>query len=246
MSQFENILNWDGFSERDLDTPVYRIFSFEKFITSLNDNSLYFANPKHFDDPYDCFLLTNKKRIASETLPSFFTFNFLIQSWTLKSNSNLMWSAYAPNKNGILIETTIGKLQEFALRMADGNDCVHLGKVIYLNETEFNSKYIVPFKSKAASEDEIFKSLFIKRKAFEDECEFRLVLMKVNSNADVIKSSRLGFNLAQFDLFNELANKVVLDPRMDRSLVQGITQLLNKNGIKASITQSTLYKMPEF
>ncbi|MCX8478548.1 MAG: DUF2971 domain-containing protein [Chitinophagales bacterium] len=246
-NQLENIVNWDGFSERDLDTPVYRIFSFEKFITSLNDNSLYFVKPHLFEDPYEGFYLKKRINDSNGKISSVLSSSFFIQCWTLHKESNLMWTAYAPNKDGIMVVTTVRKILEFISGNVGSDTDFRFGKINYMSEKNILSE----FGDKIKSVDEekilsiILETLFIKRNAFREEKEVRIVCQKRKSNIENLPETSLGFNLLQTDLFNELADKIVLDPRLDYTRIFKIKNLLNCYNLRMPIEQSTLYQMPE-
>lgn len=41
----------------NIDTPVYRIFSYERFIELITTNQLVLVQPSMWDDPYENFFL---------------------------------------------------------------------------------------------------------------------------------------------------------------------------------------------
>ncbi|HBS1258505.1 TPA: DUF2971 domain-containing protein, partial [Klebsiella pneumoniae] len=48
----------------NIDTPVYRIFSYERFIELITTNQLVLVQPSMWDDPYENFFL--KTEVVSD------------------------------------------------------------------------------------------------------------------------------------------------------------------------------------
>lgn len=238
------IINWDEFSESDLDKPVFRIFSLEKFLTSLNSNSLFFVKPHLFEDPYEGFLLKKIIKNSERKLSDFLPCSYFVQCWTLHKESSLMWTAYAPNKDGIMLETTLRQLVELRNLLNDHVSDVFLGRITYLKQEEIFSMFSrSQVESKRDLSALVVNSLFVKREAFKEENEFRIVLQNNTTNLDNIQFSKVGFNLTQQNLFKMIVNKVILDPRMTITQVREITKLIERFELEVHIVQSDLYQI---
>ncbi|MEW5029724.1 DUF2971 domain-containing protein, partial [Klebsiella pneumoniae] len=62
----------------NIDTPVYRIFSYERFIELITTNQLVLVQPSMWDDPYENFFL--KTEVVSDD-GEFGSLESLCNSW---------------------------------------------------------------------------------------------------------------------------------------------------------------------
>lgn len=53
----DNLVNFEKIDDKLLDKNVYRIYSLDKFLISLNEKSLHLMKPKLWDDPFEGFFL---------------------------------------------------------------------------------------------------------------------------------------------------------------------------------------------
>ncbi|EPK9348293.1 TPA: DUF2971 domain-containing protein, partial [Klebsiella pneumoniae] len=96
----------------NIDTPVYRIFSYERFIELITTNQLVLVQPSMWDDPYENFFL--KTEVVSDdgefgSLESLCN-SWYGQCWTENEDTDAMWRIYSPEKRGVRVKTTIRKL----------------------------------------------------------------------------------------------------------------------------------------
>jgi len=246
------LLNFEEPIENLLHTPIYRVFSLEKFLTSLNSNQLFLFKAKHLEDSYEAFLLKQLiwKEDGSENypFPELSLENFFIQSWTFLEESYLLWNAYAPNKDGIIVKSTIGKMIELFLKNDVSWGKFFLGKIEYWSQIEiikyFEDKKIVNKLVSGNGFEVLIKSLLIKRKAFEQEDEVRLIYVSSHNHGKDQKISQHGFTFESRHLFNELASEIILDPRIESIRYASISDLIKKIGYTGKISKSTLYDSP--
>lgn len=245
-------LNFNKQFDDLLNTPIYRVFSLEKFLTSLNSNQLFLFKAKHSEDPFEAFLLKQLiwKEDGSENYPfnALYLENFFIQSWTFLEESYLLWNAYAPNKDGIIVKSTIGRMTDLFLKNNMSWGEFYLGKVVYQTEDEikkrFEDKEMVKKLMSQNGKDVLIESLLTKRTPFMHEEEVRLLYVSNHDRGADQKISKHGYTFESRHLFNELAEELVLDPRMDPIRVDSITELIKNIGYKGQIKKSTLYDMP--
>lgn len=245
-------LNFDKTFDDLLFTPIYRVFSLEKFLTSLNSNQLFLFKAKHSEDPFEAFLLKQLiwKKDGSENYPfnPLYLENFFIQSWTFLEESYLLWNAYAPNKDGIIVKSTIGKMADLFLKNHVNWGEFYLGKVLYQTEEaikkQFEDKSMVKKLMSHKGKDVLLNSLLIKRTPFMHEEEVRLLYVSNHNYGADQKISQHGYTFESRHLFNELAEELVLDPRIDSVRADSIISLVKKIGYTGQIKKSTLYDMP--
>lgn len=246
------ILNFDKPFDELLFTPIYRVFSLEKFLTSLNSNQLFLFKAKHSEDTFEAFLLKQLiwKKDGSENYPfdKLYLENFFIQSWTFLEESYLLWNAYAPNKDGIIVKSTIGKMADLFLKNNVDWGKFYLGKVLYWTEDEikkyFEDNIVVNKLMSDKAMEVLLKSLLIKRKPFMHEDEIRLLYVSNKDSDKHQKISMHGYTFESKHLFNELAEEIILDPRLDRIRANSIISLIKRIGYTGQIKRSTLYDMP--
>jgi hypothetical protein len=235
-----------------LDTPVYRVFSLEKFLTSLHENSLFLVKTKLWEDPYEAFLLKQLiwKIDGTENYPfsKNYVENFFGQCWTFLNESNLLWKVYAPNNDGIVVKSTIGKIVDLFIKDQPDFGEYYFGKVNYLNEKNICEYYeqeeMVKGLVSEKGKEIIIKSLFEKRIEFKLEEEIRLIFFNTFSCGKNSKITKNGYSLDKKHLFNALADEIIIDPRIDKIRNKSIIDLIKKIGYDGEISQSKLYQLP--
>lgn len=235
-------------TEHDLDKPVYRVFSLEKFITSINENSLHFVKPRTWDDPFEGFLfkckicskLDKKKYYEFEDL---YSERFYAQCWSLKKESDLLWRVYAPNRDGILVQSSLRKIYENFSSMPGGK--MYLGKIKYLSQEQIENDF-GRLKHKDNLLPLVIQSLLAKREEFSEEQEIRIIYFSEQSAHKQNQPTLLGYDAKISSLSERLFDKVVIDPRLNSFRADSVIKLINSLGYKGNIEQSSLYKMPDF
>ena len=129
----------------------------------------------------------------------------------------------------------------------------YLGKVRYMPEKQIINhfeaeKIIKMLTSNEYPEDAekvIFDSLFIKRDPFRQEEEIRLVCFSKKKLNEYQESRWEGYLFSKIHLFNELANELIIHPRVDKKRYMQIECLIRKLGYTGPITKSTLFDAPK-
>ena len=115
------------------DTTLYRTFGIERLFQLLVEKKLTLLEPGMWEDPYERALqnLVSGNDVASR--PGVFGL-----CWTTKGRSDALWRIYSPNKLGVRISTTVGRLVS-VLNSANAHrintDNLFLGRVTYLPES---------------------------------------------------------------------------------------------------------------
>lgn len=220
----------------------YRVFKKEHFIKMLRENKNTLVHVSKWDDPYEAFLLRNELINASNeklSLKELYK-DIYGQCWSLNQNeTDATWRIYSPEKNGVLVKTTIGKLWDgfYDVNNPNAHFSFSIGKVTYHDEvdllSEFRGKRIDDIIS--LNMEPAIQTLFLKRKEFQHENEVRLIFNDSNSYAQD--------GLYKYDIIaKDLIESVVADPRMnddDYKCLENIVQSYN-----IEIKKSTLYQLP--
>lgn len=242
---------FDLFKEKNLlnflsrDTAVYRIFSMNRFIEMLRESKNTLVKSEMWDDPFENFLFSAKAKnqhgqtVSLENIRN----SYFGQCWSFNDESDAMWRIYAPNKDGVKVKSTVGKLyDQFFKNTQRPEFSCYFGKVEYLREDEIRELLNNPSQVR----DHIFDKsginsaqlLLVKRLAFEHEKEARIIYRTYDNKERGEQIFKYNINISV--LFDE----AVLDPRMDEDTVSKNENLLKENGFSGTIRHSSLYRMP--
>ena len=150
-----------------MSESLYRYMSFESFVDTVQRKQLHFVHPSEFEDPME-FQYLQKMCVSEpsnyiEILYRFaMVYRFYVQSWTALPESDAMWRIYNYNNFAVRIEIdkeAVGYLED-----------VQAVDVVYTDEPD---EYIKKHAQNRLITE--YKSLAIKRNAFEHEKEVRLV-----------------------------------------------------------------------
>lgn len=238
--------------EEDLDTPIYRIFSFKRLEEIFKEKKLTLVKPKLWDDPFENFILNSTGKLPDgREFQIGFRDNYYGQCWSLQKESDAMWRIYSPDKQGVRVKTTIRKLFQPLFeaggiyQKTDGtpfNPSSFVGKVRYSNTPSL----IKMLNDKKRMSNKIFdqtgwgqaSTFFFKREAFKHEREVRIIFnSQYNSIPDIYK-----IKIDPLDLFDN----IFFDPRMTREEYKKYRILVKNWGYTKLIRQSSLYKIRAF
>jgi hypothetical protein len=138
-----NLIN---LTENDLSLPIYRIISVSRLENILTTNQLGLVRPKVWDDPFENWLLKSKFILKNGNEASVMSSqDFVGQCWTATEESDAMWRIYSPEKSGVKIKTTIGKLLNELLNQVEDENKFEIskfiGKVKYLSKEEIIAEF---------------------------------------------------------------------------------------------------------
>jgi len=228
---------------KDLDRRIYRIISVERLLELFSTRKNTLVKPRKWNDPYENFILRSKVRLTSGEIVEYnFHEHFYGQCWTLHRASDAMWRIYSPNKNGIRIRTTIRQLLEsLYMSQSDLPDVkCYLGRVLYLNEKKLLDYANHIFDDDGVEVGSLFKSLLVKRLAFEHESEIRLLYY--NLGEENSKNELYSYDINP----NKLISQIMLDPRLSSIESEELKiRLKEMTGFEGKIKRSLLYSLPK-
>lgn len=230
-------------NEFDLNKAVYRIFSFSRLEEIFRENCLTLVKTQKWDDPFENFILNSRGYTSNgEPFDIGFRDNFYGQCWSLTKESDAMWRIYSPNKDGVKIKTTIGKLiKNLYETSGEFRDIsAFIGKVQY----QSTDKLLTMLTDRERMSGKILDStgrgqastFFFKRVAFKHENEIRLIYNSQQySNNELYK-----FRVNPFELIEE----ITFDPRSNKDFYDTAKMQLVNAGFQGKIIRSGLYEIP--
>jgi cellobiose-specific phosphotransferase system component IIB len=216
---------------------VYRYLSLSSFLYLVETEQFVFSRTISWEDNWE-LPLAKTKRLgvdgeqlsgAKEGQKDFFG-----QCWTENYDSDAMWRIYSPDKQGIMISTTVEKLKSIS-----GIGRGVIGKVLYYSSLENAIKDIKESHEKIGYATG-FYGAFMKRNAFKHEEEIRIVF---NGRDKLVKniSKEDNYYSSHIDL-KAIIDAIVIDPRADEYFVDTIKKYCERKGMQCKVTKSELYK----
>lgn len=210
---------------------LYRIIDFSRAVQIFESESLYFAHPRTWDDPYEA-------RVEHQTSHALFA-----QCWCQIGVSDAMWRIYSPTHMGVRISTSTKKLLN-AVKAGTrvlGYRC-ETGAVQYLSQHNLN----LQVRKIASSLQEKFdletavRILYLKREAFSHESEWRATIYCPEANRAEVRNG-----IAVKIDPHKVIDSILLDPRAPQELVDAFTYYFKeKLNFKGRVARSVLYKSP--
>lgn len=246
----------------DFDTPVYRIFRLDRFLSTLKDKQLCLVKPKLWDDPFENFLLNAEGQLDNGQIVSFEPVReqYYGQCWSLKEECDGLWRNYTnyysckkctesdyKNRHGkkpisVKVKSTVGKLMDafYDVQNAYHNNCYFIGRVRYAKIEEIID-YLNEANVRDTSNVRQVLSLLIKRKSFSYEEEVRLIYSSCDDDYGKPNSDIYLFGINPDNVFEE----VELDPWVENKDCQIIIDQI-KEFYHGQVTKSKLYDNPFF
>ena len=115
-----------------LDIELYRTFGIERLFQMLSEKKLTLLEPSKWEDPYERAL----QALVTGDNPDIKRGLFGL-CWTTEARSDALWRIYSPNKLGVRISTTVGRLYSTLERNTTTHinpNNLFLGRVTYLPE----------------------------------------------------------------------------------------------------------------
>jgi len=231
----------------DKNQNIYRIEKLTRLLEMFDIKINTLVKPKLWDDPFENFICSSPfKTKRGDTYKFPLRDRAYGQCWTLIPESDAMWQIYAPNEDGVRIETTIKKLFMSLHRDNQYNypySSCFIGKVEYLKEEELHQLVNDPERIKELKEisDGISewqaRTLLIKRIEFKHEEEVRLLYLDPHNKID---KDKWQYSCDPYDLIKSIR----FDPRMDSRLFELYKEHFIKKGYKGEIDKSKLYSLP--
>lgn len=211
---------------------LYRIVSFDRAVQILQSNTIYFAHPSEWDDPYEQGLLHERSN------------NIFAQCWCRNAVSDAMWRIYSPNNLGVRIGTT-RQLLRATLKEAQKSQGIRFKiqnvKYMFQEELKFELQGVATALNQKYTVQKAIEPLFMKRNAFHHEYEVRAV---VYDREPQPTDSGKGI-LIPVDA-QTLIRSIWIDPRAPNEYFEAYSLYLQKKlKFRGVIRKSTLYEAPE-
>ena len=213
------------------NTELFRYFNFESFISLVEGRQIILTNINVWDDKWEGILskLPTVDDKGKETPPLYsFHQDILVQSWSLKEESDAMWRIYSPTKTGLRISTTVKRFNSI-----QGISRWHLGKVIYFQTLSEVIETIKP-------ETSPFVEALYKRDVFEHEAEVRFL---THGQFLIDRDYEYGSSHVSFEINpTEFIESIAIDPRADEWFVETVQKYCERIGFPIHPVKSNLYE----
>jgi len=229
---------------RNLRRKIWRYMDFTKFVSMLEDKTLFFPNLSTLSDPLEGFLtkptvekfrkipagLTTeeaaKRRAIGEhnlKVMRMGRSHLFISSWHMSNHESVaMWELYVKSGEGIAIQSTVGRMISSA---ANSTENVYIGEIKYVDY----EKQEIPWNN-------IFFLAVHKRKSFEYERELRAIVMSPEN---------LPGKSVPVDL-NALIHRVYVAPNSPVWIHDLVKKILIKYDLKKEVIHSGLEQNPMY
>jgi len=236
--------NYLDISQEERGKNIFRVLTIERLIEMFEKKINTLVKPERWDDPFENFILNIPvKNSKGEDRKSMLRNRSYGQCWTLTRESDAMWRIYAPDKNGVKINTKIRKLYKSLhdAQSSYANISCFIGKVEYYPKDKINQIIDDRIEGTKQFDGSIgqAKSLLFKRAAFQHEKEIRLIYLDPNNQVD---SEHYHYHCDP----TSLIDGITFDPRMSPRLYKIFKKYLIEIGYKGKIIQSGLYRAPNF
>ena len=231
------------------NTPIFRVFSRKWLLEMFRSKQLALRPPHKWDDPFENFLLKCNVTILGHQNQSLAGVikNYYGQCWSLNHETDATWRIYSPNKDGVRVSTTVGRMLRSIYNPNDPFrlQSYHIGSVAYIEEAELKRLFEEPGYTAGLVLDPNgigqSRHLFLKRKEFEHENEVRLLYQYNNaSNSDQRSEEYWNVSIEPNALFDD----ILIDPRMDDHDSSLLEKDLRGLGYTKQIQRSSLYQLP--
>ena len=242
----ECVLNFDSI---DWDTPIYRVYPIDRLTQLFTDRQNTLVKPKLWDDPFENLVFQQTATMTDGQTVYFDNIRekFYGQCWTLNTEeTDALWRIYSPDKNGIRVKTTLGKLFDnfYDSTYKWAMISFYIGKITYKSSTEIQHFYEDPDNLNIifnTSGEGSVQTLLVKRLEFKHENEIRLIY-SANDETDDITEPFYRYHFNPIDILDEL----LFDPRFDDALYVTKKAEFSGQGFTKTIDKSTLYHVPNF
>ncbi len=217
-----------------------------QFLTMLEQHALYFALLREVDDAWEAEL---SKRLAATLVRSapdltaryeVFRKTFAINCWhENRSESVAMWSLYTSERNGIVIQSTVGRLME---SFRSNALAVNVGRVFY---EDHDRDYDEPYRDSGLN---MLKPAFQKRECYRHESELRAIIHVIDQlPPDAVPGCKIPppAHGASIDVdLNLLIQRVVVSPSFPRWGHDVLKAAMKKAGLSLDIEDSAMLQQP--
>ena len=235
------------------DTVMWRYMDFPKFMSLLESKSVFFLRGDLFVDKYEgtvprrvidnlSFYKADTGELVNveESLGGRISYTYemmrkfvFVNCWHMNNfESAAMWELYATKGNGIAVQTTFGDMKK---SFTESSHPLIAAEVKYIDYTKDN-----------VLDGNIMSPFIYKRKSFEHEREFRLMISEqlnaLDGKGGFKESSNSGISIEICP--RQLIKNVYLSPNSEKWFEELVDVLVRKYNLKANVIQSKLYGLP--
>jgi len=241
----EDIMNANALNV-DLDTPIYRIYDYIRFLEMLKSQENVLVRPSFWEDPFENMLynikyykMSNGNKVSldvSDQRDAWYG-----QCWTDKEDEcDGLWRVYSNNrtKRCVRVKSTVRKMFE-PLFDTKSKFCTlqfFIGKVEYDEETQIKDLLESVGFTLATDTANLCqaKSLLTKRKEFRYESEVRILYNEIAPNMHkTIHTYKINPN--------EAFDEVIIDPWCEDRFVPNYLNEIFNAGYHQMVRKSNLY-----
>lgn len=236
---YENSIDWNEI--------LWRYFSTDRFLNTLNSSKLYFAAAIQFEDPFEGAVAVVSPEYKVDPRyegmdgiqKAFYELKRLtkISCWHRASyESDAMWKLYAMKHKGVAITTTPEKISKaltpYRVKPEYGEEQLFGGAIKYTDLASVRLK------------TSMLETFYHKHMAFEWEKEFRLAI-------SLRTAEEFGVNVPEKGIYvytnlKELVDRVILGPKLTQKEKDTIIKKAEEVGISEKIEISTLLYTPKY
>lgn len=237
-------LNFLNLTEKEIDTPIYRIMKEEHVIRMFAEQSNVLSQIHNWKDKFENFQMALGGVLDGERFEFSFKNDFVGQCWTRHALSEAMWGIYAndASKRFLRIKSTPRKLLT-ALAKAHPwmpQDTCFLGKVLYKTEKGLRSS-LEDGAQMSISTVGLARALLLKRRAFKHENEVRLLYFGKAEDCDEKGLYRYAMDP------NDMVTQIMADPNRDpTNWAKDKARLKKETGFSGEIKRSKMYDPPNW
>jgi hypothetical protein len=214
------------------DQKIWRYMDFTKFMSLVDTKALFLPQAKRLGDKFEGYIpnvpfgsdLWNTLRdsINDPNMPNSY---MVITCWHMSDyESAAMWKQYLTSQEGIAIQTTVERLEQ-SLNLS-------LRNRVFRGQVNYREPKLEPGESAS-----IEFNYFHKRKSFEHEREYRVLL----HSKDLNMVNQVGGEYVDVELIM-LIERVYIAPGTPKWFTQLVESVMRKQNIKSEVVQSELDK----
>lgn len=162
---------FNNIAEEYKGQKLYKYYSYNKdmckMLAPILYNTLRFTKCDNLNDPYDCYIASNKNKSMRNSLME----TVYVCSFTRNFDDILMWSHYATNHKGFVVEYDVDSLRK-----------INEVQIEYFSSVEYSNEII-----HYDSDDAIITAIFHKAKCWEYEKEVRAAYYGSPKGNEIIK-----------------------------------------------------------
>ena len=222
-----------------LPKHIFKYMRLSNAIESIDDGTLWFANPEKWNDPFESYFMNNAydKNLKEFDFP--LKDNLYACCFSTLSRCEAQWKMYSDNGMSVMFEINTGKLLQKLDALSKDYD-VYIGKAAYLTTKDLlvlNVDDILRAGGFVNQQSDLEKALCLmlcKRKAFEYESEIRIFLVPKSSGVATNDGVKINICLT------EITDSYTISP-VNESLQKSLCSLLKSKNLK-NVYCATLYK----